>query len=160
VEKIELISKAFDYLGCNDPHSFFGFSSDEDLALYQFEDHIKEIWIYHKIESIQGKYIPKMIEFGTMFDVSEEHKYSFQTGPYLVLQDVGDIELDCSNVEHFRLALALLKLNSGVAHREVELRNLRFFDGTVFFFDFNISKESDTEEDHQRDINKLQKCFR
>jgi tRNA A-37 threonylcarbamoyl transferase component Bud32 len=113
------------------------------------------------MKTIQGKCIPKLVEFGTMFDISEEHVYSFQTGPYLLLQDVGDIEPDCSKVEHFRLALESLQQihNLGFVHRDIELRNLRFFDGRVVFFDFNVSKVSGNEKDFQKDIKDLQECF-
>jgi hypothetical protein len=157
-----LILKLFNYLGCGDPGYFFGpFTSKEDIQRYEVIDHAKETWIYHKMDSLQGKCIPKLREYGTMLDHSTQHESSFQRGPYMLLQDLGDIEPDSANLGHFELAEASLQKihDLGVVHRDIDLRNLRIFDGNVMFFDFNKSRVSDNEEDYKDDVTQLRQCF-
>jgi hypothetical protein len=53
-----LILKLFNYLGGDDPEYFFGmYAIQEDIQRCEIVDHAKEAWIYHKMDSLQGKCI-------------------------------------------------------------------------------------------------------
>jgi hypothetical protein len=156
------ILKLFNYLGCEDPEYFFGmYANEEDIRRYEIIDHVKETWIYHKMVSLQGSCIPTMMEYGSMLDNSTRYESSFRRGLYMLLQDVGDVEPDSANLEHFELARASLQKihDLGVVHGDIELRNLRIFDGKVMIFDFNRARESDNEEDYKNDFQQLCQCF-
>lgn len=59
-------------------------------------------------------------------------------GPYLLLEDRGDVTPDWRNPKHFRLALeALLKIHSkNVVHGDIRRQNFRWLNGKVYFLDF------------------------
>jgi serine/threonine protein kinase len=101
---------------------------------------------YVQLESLQGKYIPKLLDFGYLEDISDD---GFVRGPYLILQDMGNTKPDPESLQHFRAAaLGLKKIHENkICHGDIAGRNMRVVNEEVFFFDFARCLEADERSD-------------